>query len=834
MSRRLLHGPDRARRRAAVARTPGVRALEKVEARLLADATLLFLLHFVPGANGEAGAPEGVAPSSVKVTGPAGAVPVVSVSKVAGNPHALSAVAVPPAGPPAPGNYTVELAAVPGMDARMSSASAQVEATPSPGGVQPAANTAPSSSPAPAPPPATDTPAPATSAAPVEPATLAPASIDYLSKDYSTFRAQMLDRMAVTLPSWTERNPADIGVMLVEVLAYAADYLSYYQDAAATEAYLGTARLRTSFSRHARLLDYHVSQGCSAVAWVQVRVAERGIVLPPGTRFYTRTAQNAVCLVPGSAAYTGAMAESPLAFETLEAISPDPGLNEIALYTWGEESYTLPAGATSATLRDGWTAGGRVLDALQPGDVLVLQEQQAGGGGAPDPSHRQAVRVAWVERKVDAAGGALYGGSGSVPVVEIGWHDGDALAFPLVVSGTASGAQYGGGGLALGNLVLADHGRTQGPWELPAVPAASDYRPYVPVPAVSRRPPFHPAAARVEAAAQLMVRDPGQALGEVWLHDDQGRRWRSRADLLGSTPFSRDFVVEADEEDASRLRFGDGKLGMAPPPGTRFHLRCRTGLGLPGNVGRDVLAHVETPTGDPTLAKRMLAGILQVRNPLPATAGAAPETGQEVRARAPQAWHLQKRGVTPGDWVALAQALPQVRRAAAEAGWEGAGPQDRVWVQRQQGFAEDDAFLAGIRAHLEPARPAGRDLRVLPPRYVGVDVGVKVQLENHALRSAVEQALRDALGPGPNGVFSPTAFTFGQSVWLSQVVAAAAAVSGVVWVQPVRFARWSPYGDSSVVAEELPMGAHEVARMQDEPSRPWDGSLSIDLLGGIG
>ena len=52
----------------------------------------------------------------------------------------------------------------------------------------------------------------------------------------------MLDRLSIVLPEWQERNPADAGMALVEVLAYAADYLSYHQDAAATEAYLGTAR----------------------------------------------------------------------------------------------------------------------------------------------------------------------------------------------------------------------------------------------------------------------------------------------------------------------------------------------------------------------------------------------------------------------------------------------------------------------------------------------------------------------------------------------------------------------------------------------------------------
>ena len=44
----------------------------------------------------------------------------------------------------------------------------------------------------------------------------------------------MLDRMSALMPQWRERNPADLGVALVEVLAYVGDYLSYQQDAVAT------------------------------------------------------------------------------------------------------------------------------------------------------------------------------------------------------------------------------------------------------------------------------------------------------------------------------------------------------------------------------------------------------------------------------------------------------------------------------------------------------------------------------------------------------------------------------------------------------------------------
>src|SRR5205085_5365245 len=70
--------------------------------------------------------------------------------------------------------------------------------------------------------------------------------IDYLARDYGTFRRLMLDRISLLVPGWRERTAADLGVTLVELLAYVADHLSYQQDAIATEAYLGTARLRTS------------------------------------------------------------------------------------------------------------------------------------------------------------------------------------------------------------------------------------------------------------------------------------------------------------------------------------------------------------------------------------------------------------------------------------------------------------------------------------------------------------------------------------------------------------------------------------------------------------
>src|SRR4051812_868542 len=53
--------------------------------------------------------------------------------------------------------------------------------------------------------------------------------IDYLAKDYASFRQLIYDRLSLVMPDWRERHVPDLGVALVELFAYVGDYLSYYQ-----------------------------------------------------------------------------------------------------------------------------------------------------------------------------------------------------------------------------------------------------------------------------------------------------------------------------------------------------------------------------------------------------------------------------------------------------------------------------------------------------------------------------------------------------------------------------------------------------------------------------
>jgi hypothetical protein len=170
--------------------------------------------------------------------------------------------------------------------------------------------------------------------------------IDYLAKDYASFRRVMLDRMSALMPQWKERSPADLGVMLVEALAYTADQLSYQQDAVATEAYLGTARRRVSVRRHARLMDYYMSEGCNARTWMQIQVSADVVrvdpanpAIPIGTKLTTRIPGQLTAIADDPRVYERA----EMIFETMESLqSLYADHNELRFYSWSDQRCCLP------------------------------------------------------------------------------------------------------------------------------------------------------------------------------------------------------------------------------------------------------------------------------------------------------------------------------------------------------------------------------------------------------------------------------------------------------------------------------------------------------------
>jgi hypothetical protein len=483
--------------------------------------------------------------------------------------------------------------------------------------------------------------------------------IDYLARDYHSFRQLMLDRMAVTTPEWRERNPADVGIALVEVLAYAADHVSYQMDSTGMEASLATARLRTSVRRHARLVDYRIHDGSNARTWVHVEVAEDAgmVTLPEQTQLLTRVPGIPRIVTSSSPEHTAALNARPVVFETMEARTLHGALNRFDIYAWGDRECCLPRGATSASLR------GR-HEQLRSGDVLVFVEQRGPRSGAEedaDPAHRHAVRLSAEPAFTTDPLGSWFGDSSAplvpVDVTEITWAVEDALPFALCVSAIdEDGVHHDDVSRALGNIVLADHGRSRGE-DLPVVPVA-DPRLAFPAegaPCEAGRPEARPARyAPVLAELDLTMAgtigrplpggnprrparfDPSAPASSAFAWQDRhvlpeahlieggtGRRWDPRRDLLASSAFSPEFVAECEAGGLARLRFGDGEHGMLPRPDSTLAARYRTGSGAAGNIGADALWHVVTHLG----------GLAAVRNPLPARGGTDPDPRAPARPR---------------------------------------------------------------------------------------------------------------------------------------------------------------------------------------------------------
>ncbi|MFF3462591.1 putative baseplate assembly protein [Streptomyces sp. NPDC002619] len=295
--------------------------------------------------------------------------------------------------------------------------------------------------------------------------------VDYTARDYDTLRKLLLDRLALTTPDWIERNPADLGVTLVELLAHTGDRISYQQDAVATEAYLGTARRRVSVRRHVRLIDYAMHDGCNARTYVTVETAGDHTLAAGTYRFASvdvRTLDPHDRPEPGTVLDENDLGDldergSVEVFEPVVVADPlelRVAHNAIRLWTWGGEVCALPKGTSAATLRDAWvdaeTCRKRQL-ALKSGDILVLEEVRGPRTGTPgdaDPAHRQAVRLTSVTPGLDRIE--------DQPVLEVTWAAEDALRFPLTLTtrGGPDCLPVEDVTLARGNTVLVDHGRS--------------------------------------------------------------------------------------------------------------------------------------------------------------------------------------------------------------------------------------------------------------------------------------------------------------------------------------------------------------------------------------
>lgn len=633
--------------------------------------------------------------------------------------------------------------------------------------------------------------------------------IDYLTKDYASFRRLMLDRVSLLQPRWQERNAADIGVMLVELLAYVGDYLSYRQDAIAGEAYITTARLRTSLRRHARLIDYAVDEGCTARTLVNVAVAATAgtLRLPHGTVLLSAIEGQAACLPTSTDVRAIAAQAGALIFETAgDAVLHGALAQPLEVYAWGERDYVLRAGATQATLL------GRV-EHLQRGDFILLRAQ------SDDSAERfHPVRLEFIEHTNDPIGGRFHEppSDRSVALTHIGWAAGDALPTEFVVARRVDDGEdvryETGRTVAIANTVPADCGSTVYDEPLEAVDAGL-YRPVL-----AHGPLTFAAVPPAGACAADVLTPSTRPRPQIQVMSALAGRttvWNVRSDLVESDAYAADFAVETETDGSTTLRFGDDVSGRRPEIGAALRATYRIGNGPDGNLSARSIGHIITD--DPR--------VTGVFGPLAAGGGSAPESADRIRENAPFAFREQARAVTSDDYAAAVRRHPAVLDAAAEFTWTGSWRSARVTVDLRGGAALDPRLRGELQQRIDAVRLVGVEAEIRAARRAPIAVTLRVDLaagyRRHDVRTALAAALR--------GAFEPDNFRLGQPVYVSAIVALACNVPGVANARVERLQRLDEPGAELPASNVLSIAAGDKIQLDNDARYPDRGYVQIEF-----
>ena len=571
----------------------------------------------------------------------------------------------------------------------------------------------------------------------------------------------------------------------------------------ATEAYLGTAIKRRSIRGHARLLDYRLDEGLSARAWVvidPVDAGKDGATIKAGTRVQTRSVG-----VPGSGA------EPPVVFETLHARVIRAKHVQIGFHNWSGQVCCLARGTTRASLVDTGLS-------LQPGDALLLRQTanaKTGEAQLADPRLRQVVRLTEVEPVMDDLTGT--------PTLSVAWDAEDALAFDLPLIGETS--------------LMGPELRSRTPMPMSCSPSRARAR-CAPRRAARSGATRCAAASACRASASRSacpMKIPPHARPPRPGRSVRTRSRRCRASTSrGTTPNGiRCPICSAPTPLRRSLswRAAATSITRCCASATGGWAACRP---IRSRNSRFIMSRASAPEGMSAKGRwwwfRASPGSPRPTR-FPPKVPANPSRSRRCGSPAPYAFKKNKRCVTPADYARKAEAFPGVQRATAYRCWASSWYSTFIVVDRLEGAGLDARFTEALLAFIEPERMAGDDLAIVEPRRVPLDIALRVCLADGYRPRDVEVALRKVLGR--SGFFDPDRFSFGDPVYLSALIAAAAAVAGVDHVTATRFQRWGRAPKGELDAGVLGVAGREILSCDNDANFPENGRLALEMVGGL-
>lgn len=354
-------------------------------------------------------------------------------------------------------------------------------------------------------------------------------SFDYQAKDYESFKQAMLDRLPSTIPTWWDRAEADFGIALIDLLAYAGDRLSYYQDRAASESHLKTARARQSVSAHLNLLDYALDHGETAAAFVYFEV-DRDMTIPEGAIVETPAPD-----VPH---------ETPLPFTLKNQFPAYKDLDQLKLYDFSHPSLAVPKGALQIAVV-GHPEG------LEEGSFIIVikdfkETKKSGNKKIEGQFHLIELSSKPAYKK----------SSDGADITVLTWNDSYALPWDIPISKS----------LIIGNIAKLYHGKIhKKSFYVDETPEDFDL-------------PEGPLGYQNSAPMITLKVD-----GEIW---------KRVISLKESLPYDMHFQVVDIDDNRSRILFGDNVNGFRPERNSIIEIEYHTGIGASGNVAAGTLTRL--------------------------------------------------------------------------------------------------------------------------------------------------------------------------------------------------------------------------------------------------
>lgn len=247
--------------------------------------------------------------------------------------------------------------------------------------------------------------------------------------------------------------------------------------------------------------------------------------------------------------------------------------------------------------------------------------------------------------------------------------------------------------------------------------------------------------------------------------------WHETDSLNQSGPYARQFVSQLDDDDQTRICFGNGVNGARLPTGVEnIKAVYRQGIGKSGNARAGQISQLLT---------RPL-GVREVFNPLRASGGADRETRDQARKNVPLAVMALDRLVSLADYASFARTFGGIGKAEVARISNGRREVIHLTVAGADDAPLDPAseLMQNLRQALlrygDPDLPLVLQARELMILILAANIKIDPDYQWELVEQAARQSVLDA--------FSFERRELGQSALLCEVIAAIQNVPGVVYV----------------------------------------------------